>query len=102
MSLSLFWQGEVKSLLVEAKGKVARVLTCFLRSVQLTGWPRTCATRAPASVSLVPLSLFFQLLLDNGGDLRNTTMSGMNPLMCAVQQRWHSVSPTIQHEYIQQ
>lgn len=35
-----------------------------------------------------------QLLLDSGGDLRCKTMSGMNPLMCAVQQRWHSVSPT--------
>lgn len=34
-----------------------------------------------------------QLLLDSGGSLRCKTMSGMNPLMCAVQQRWHSVSP---------
>eukprot|EP00752_Nemacystus_decipiens_P010133 g9030.t2 len=36
-----------------------------------------------------------QLLLDSGGDLRCKTMSGMNPLMCAVQQRWHSVAEAI-------
>eukprot|EP00903_Cladosiphon_okamuranus_P015534 g14341.t2 len=36
-----------------------------------------------------------QLLLDSGGDLRCKTMSGMNPLMCAVQQQWHSVAEAI-------
>ncbi|CAM9993472.1 unnamed protein product, partial [Scytosiphon promiscuus] len=36
-----------------------------------------------------------QLLLDSGGDLRRKTMSGMNPLMCAVQQRWHRVAEAI-------
>ncbi|CAN0286583.1 unnamed protein product [Ectocarpus sp. 6 AP-2014] len=36
-----------------------------------------------------------QLLLERGGDLRSKTVSGMNPLMCAVQQRWHSVAEAI-------
>lgn len=36
--------------------------------------------------------LWSQLLLASGGDLRQKTMSGMNPLMCAVQQRRHGVS----------